>query len=431
MNKKLQMVDFIKKNYKDLFFITFFFVLPFIFFNGAFEINSVIFGYGDAVEITLPMHQLYGELIRNLEAPFWNNYNFSGYPLLSYIESNVFYLPNFILNLFFPINIAYNIGIFFHYSLSGVFMYLFMKEYGLNKLASFASGLIFMFSGSMISGRSHPWSLYTMIWIPLVLLFLEKYRKIKKIRYILMGSIFYSLSFFGGRPQIFLYGSMVILLFIIYYSFIFDGIKNFYFLSSLLIFIVGFFMISIQSFPTYELLQLSLRKEIDYNYFSSFSFEPLLLPALVFPFIFGIPTETLPGIPAYFGPWNYTEMIRYFGISTIILFIFGIFVKNKHKYFWIFILVFSFILVLGDNTPIYKLMYKIPIYNKFRVPARNWFEFSLAFSILCGFGFDYYINLDKKKIKKISLAIIIFSLVLLVSFLVFYILFKFYVLKGI
>jgi len=61
---------------------------------------------------------------------------------------------------------------------------------------------------------------------------------------------------------------------------------------------------------------------------------------------------------------------------------------------------------MGMNTPLYKLMYHIPLYNKFRIPTRNWFEFGLAFAILTGFGFDYFIKNFNKKIKKIIIAAI-------------------------
>ena len=238
--------------------------------------------------------------------------------------------------------------------------------------------------------------------------------------FILIPAIFYGISFFAGSPQIFLYGSIVIIFFILFYTFIYKGGKNYYFLLSFIIFIISLLIITIQLIPAYMLMNTSIRSGIDYGYFSSFSFNPRLLPILFFPFIFGNPFYSYQDVPGYFGPWNYTEMTIYFGISTIILLVFGFFIKNKHKYLWIFILVFSFILVLGAHTPFNKLMYYIPIYNKFRVPARNWFEFSLAFSVLAGFGFDYLITLDIKKTRKIIKGLIIFLCMIFFGFFIFY-----------
>jgi hypothetical protein len=68
-------------------------------------------------------------------------------------------------------------------------------------------------------------------------------------------------------------------------------------------------------------------------------------------------------------------------------------------------------------------MYEVPLYNKFRVPARNWFEFGLGFSILAGFGFDYLFK-NNSRIKKILIAGVAFISIILSGFLIFFTLFK-------
>jgi len=159
----------------------------------------------------------------------------------------------------------------------------------------------------------------------------------------------------------------------------------------------------------------SVRNTMDYGYFTSFSYDIRLIPTLFFPFLFGYGPS---GVP-YFGPWTFGELVAYFGVSTMPFVIFGIFDKNKHKYFWIFILIFSFILVLGGNTPFYKLMYHVPLYNKFRISTKNWFEFGLAFSVLAGFGFNYFIENVSKKIKKVIFSSIIFLSSVIVIYTIF------------
>ncbi|MCL5069961.1 MAG: hypothetical protein M1308_03575, partial [Actinobacteria bacterium] len=325
--------------------------------------------------------------------PFWNRYIFSGFPLFANPQASIFYPIVFILDLIFPLTVSYNISISLHYSLFGIFLFFFLDEYKLNKLASFAGGLIFMFSGMVISHKGQPWMLYAMVWCPLILLLLEKFRKTRKFGFVLIASIFYSFSFFSGSSQMFLYSSIIILLFIIYYTFIYKT-KSFYFLLSSLIFVFGILLVSIQFIPTLELMRNSVRNMMEYGYFTSFSYDLRLIPTLFFPFFYGSGPS---GIP-YFGPWTFGEVVAYFGVSTIPFVIFGLFDKNKHKYFWVFIAVFSFLLVLGGTTPFYKFMYLVPLYNKFRAPTKNWFEFGMAFSILAGFGFNYFIEQINKKI---------------------------------
>jgi hypothetical protein len=397
------MKKFFIKNRIYILVVFVFLILPWFFFNDSFKINSVIFANGDPNLIALPMRQLVMDSIKHFEPPFWNRYIFSGFPLFANPQASLLYPIVFILDLIFPLTVAYNLSILLHYSLFGIFLFFFLDEYKINKLASFAGGLIFMFSGMIISHKGLPWMLYAMVWCPLILLFLEKFRKTKKFGFVLIASIFYSFSFFSGSSHLFLYSSIIILLFIIYYSFIYK-IKSYYFLLSGLIFVFGILLVAVQLIPTLELMKNSVRNIMEYGYFTSFSYDLRLIPTLFFPFLYGSGPS---GIP-YFGPWSFFEVVAYFGVSTMPFFIFGLFDKNKHKYFWIFIIIFSFLLVLGGTTPFYQLMYHVPLYNKFRAPTKNWFEFGLAFSILAGFGFNYFIEKINKKIKKPIITSIVF-----------------------
>ncbi|MBM3709851.1 MAG: hypothetical protein FJW61_05470, partial [Actinobacteria bacterium] len=192
------MKNYFIKNRINILIIIIFSILPWVFFNDSFKINSVIFANGDPNLIALPMRQLVMDSIKNLEPPFWNRYIFSGFPLFANPQASIFYPIVFILDLLFPLTVSYNISILLHYSLFGIFLFFFLDEYKLNKLASFTAGMIFMFSGFIISHKGQPWMLYAMVWCPLILLFLEKFRKTRRFEFVLVASIFYSFSFFGG-----------------------------------------------------------------------------------------------------------------------------------------------------------------------------------------------------------------------------------------
>ncbi|MCL5072521.1 MAG: hypothetical protein M1308_16755, partial [Actinobacteria bacterium] len=169
----------------------------------------------------------------------------------------MFYPVTLMLGFIFSPAAAYNLSILLHYSMSGIFLYFFLREYEINYFGAFTGGLIFMFSGSMTAQRSHPWQLYTMAWLPLILLLLEKFRKSRRFEFILLASIFYSFSFFAGSPQIFLYSSIIILFYIIFYAAVYDGLKNYYFLLSLLVFVLGALISMVQLIPIVELIKQS------------------------------------------------------------------------------------------------------------------------------------------------------------------------------
>ncbi len=332
-----------------------------------------------------------------------------------------------VLGLIFPLITAYNLTVFLSYSLAGIFMYLFLNEYKLEKAASFTAGLIFMFSGSLIAHKSHLVLLNTVIWLPLILLFLEKFFRSKRFEFLLLASIVYSIAFFGGAIHTFLIISLILLIFIVFKVFFSDYGSNYYFLYSLIIFIIGFLIVLAQALPAIELVSLARSEKLSYEGFTLNSYNPKMAVTLFFPYIFGFKHNLTSAFyyPHWFGYDEVGEVLRYFGIFTIPVFIFGFFKKDKNKYLWFFLLFISIFLLTGKYNPLYKIVYYIPVLNLFHFPARDWLEFSFAFAIICGFGFNDLVKADNKKFKNIISGIIIFFTFVLASFSVFYFLFKY------
>src|SRR5665647_1349581 len=271
------MKEYFIRNKVNIFIILAFLIIPFIFFEGSFHLNSVLLGMRDSQFGFFPAHDLKIQIVKNLELPFWDRYIFGGYPMLATPSDSALYPVDLLLGLIFPVTFSYNLAILLHYSFAGIFLFFFMREYDLDRLSCFVSGLVFMFSGMMITHRDHASRIFTMVWIPLILLFLEKFRKNKRFEFVLIASIFYAISFFAGDPQLFLYSSIIILFFIIYYSLIYGGARNYWFLSALLVFLLGVLIMGVQLIPAAIMTQNSNRDVISYTYFSDFSFDPKLL----------------------------------------------------------------------------------------------------------------------------------------------------------
>jgi hypothetical protein len=76
-----------------------------------------------------------------------------------------------------------------------------------------------------------------------------------------------------------------------------------------------------------------------------------MLVTIFFPFMLGSGSSGV----GFIGSVSFIETAGYFGLVTIPFLILGFFSKHKDKFLWIFLLIFSFILVLGVNTPLYKI----------------------------------------------------------------------------
>jgi hypothetical protein len=118
-------------------------------------------------------------------------------------------------------------------------------------------------------------------------------------------------------------------------------------------------------------------------------------------------------------------MSGYVGILPLLFAIFPIVLfarKNKQIFFWAAVALIAFVLVLGDSTPFYKLMYRVPIYNLFRASARNWLEVNFAVSVLSAF-FIQFISTDAElqrshylNVAQVGIGAIILSVLLILLF---------------
>lgn len=414
--------------YKNILVTALFLILPYIFFADGFKITQVLHGHGDALSFTLPLKNFLAENLRNLNFPLWNPLSANGFPFLADIQSGVLYPINIIFSFISPLILSYNLSLFLHYSLAGIFTYFFVREYNLTKFSSFISGLAFMFSGALVIRKIHPQMIFVIVWLPLILMFLEKFIKRNNIKYLLAASIFFSFHFFAGNTQIFVYAAFIEIAYFIFIYFRDRKLKtiNFKgFVFGFLIFLFsGICLILIQLLPTYELIKLGFRVKLKFEDFSLFSFNLKDFLILFFPYIFGKVNPAQYKDVLNFFPGNYIETGGYLGIFSFFLALLGINIKNKNKWFWIFLAIVSFILVLGENTSIYKLLYYVPIYNKFRIPTRNFAELSFSLAILSGFGVNFLLKANYENFKKKYFTFISLILIIPFSFFVYYYFFR-------
>ncbi|MEJ2567643.1 MAG: hypothetical protein P8Z50_02000, partial [candidate division WOR-3 bacterium] len=104
-----------------------------------------------------------------------------------------------------------------HILLAGIFTYMYGREIKLSKNASMISAVTFMFSGFLITRMIHLTFVNVIIWLPLVLLFLQKALNEKSYFYSVLGGLFMGLSMLAGSPQF----SLHIFYFLVFYTLFF------------------------------------------------------------------------------------------------------------------------------------------------------------------------------------------------------------------
>jgi hypothetical protein len=133
-----------------------------------------------------------------------------------------------------------------------------------------------------------------------------------------------------------------------------------------------------QILETMQVQRLSIRRELTYELFAmgSYSFGGIFKSFL-------LPLHNVYEATAYVAP-----LVFVLALAAVIFA-----VKRSKRdwrvFFWLATAVFGFVLMLGVNTPLTALLFRVPPFNLFRGAARHAFELTFALSILSAYGWDY------------------------------------------
>ncbi len=356
--------------------------------------------------ITDPVRQQYVwrklavDELKNGNLPIWNPYNFSGNPLLANFQSAVFYPLN-ILFFIFSFNLAWGLLVFLQPVLAGFFLYLYLRFLKVSKIGSLLGSLCFAFCGYSIAWLEWNTIIHTLLWLPLILLSIEKILLGPRKWFLILLLALIS-SFFAGHMQVFFYVFLITIIYILIRTIqLKQNDKN-----TILLFVICFMLFaaitSIQWLPTLKFISLSNRTYDLGDWTKPGWFIPWQnLIQFVAPDFFGNPATA-----NYWGIWNYGEFVGYLGIIPLIFALSAIIFRRDKKTLFFSLLAFvALIFVLP--TPLAKLPYilKLPFLSTSQ-PTRLMSIVDFSLSILAAFGFDWFIkNKNDKKIVSVILSL--------------------------
>lgn len=301
-----------------------------------------------------PMMSLFREAVLSKQNPLWNPFLYSGIPFLANPQAGVFYPFSYIFVLFsFPA--ALNAYIFLHVFLAGAFMYFLGRHFKLTHISSVGAAFLFMFNGFFVLHFEFVSNIASYIWMPLALLYFDKFYKENDFQCLLFTALVLTLQFLGGMPA-FSYYTFTLLL--CYFIFVTPSLTD---PQASVIRDAGKFLLlaalflafsSVQIFPTAQLVYRSVRNSgLDYLSVTGYSirlqdFAGFLLIPLWDTF-------------KHFCEGDAHVVGFYFGlISLIIIILFILRKQSKTKVFFAEIFLIFSILSLGKNLPIiYRLFY--------------------------------------------------------------------------
>jgi hypothetical protein len=348
---------------------------------------------GDFTSQYYPLQLFAARELAEGRTPAWDPYLNAGQPGLADIQTGFFYplnlLPNLVLALF---GVSFSVGLLqaqvvLHFSLASLFTYLFVRHLARRagarvaaaRFAGAVAALTFTYAGYLTSFPVQQLTiLETAIWLPLVLLFLDRAcQRIRPLPQLILAGVALACALLAGHPQTSMYVAYATLAYGIFVSWTSGAelerklvqrvlrVAYVVFLPLL----VGVALAAVQLVPTLQFIARSTRSGLDYNAVS-----------------WGFPLAEMVHFlyPGYFG-----GSPQYVGILAPILAAAALFVKRTRRevIFWIAFGVVALLISLGRHTFFYNVFYLfVPGFGAVRDQERIILLFSLAVSILSGYG---------------------------------------------
>jgi len=329
----------------------------------------------------------------------------SGYPLMSMGQIALAY-PLTWGYLFLPGYKAEVIYVLAPFLLAPVFTYFYARQLGRSVLASLLAGLAFGYGGMMAGMLSNSgYTTNSVMWMPLMLLGIDRCRTRPFTVSLLLTTCAYSLSVLNGHAQTFLFIGLLAIAYAFFVGFALTrpnpeqkGMSRWLSWRRLKpVVVIGLAtcgaagIAAFQIFETYRATQLSIRHELTYEVFTEGSFTlPAMFKSALMPLHYDL------------------EVTTYVAPLALVLAAIAVVVtlrrsrRDRRVFFWLAVAAVAWILMLGGNNPLYKLIYQVPFLNRFRVPARHSFEWTFAASILAAYGWDAITTVTRNKASILS-----------------------------
>jgi len=339
---------------------------------------------------------LVAESWRYLQIPLWNPFSYSGYPLMANFHSGAFYPLGFLYLLLGDVK-GWDFLVILPSLATAATMYLYLRQIKVKKVGAVAGGVIYAYSGFAISWAQFVTAAHAMIWMPLILIVLEKFFDSKRTYYLYYLPLIFFLLITSGHFQIMVY---ITVLTVIYFVWKWMETKDYkLFLATIVPGLLTLGLAAFQMLPTLELTKYGLRSVENYIAGYNYGLLPMkYLTTLMAPDYFGNPATG-----NFFGVFNYHEAIFYTGVLTIFCFVLSLFLFKTNKYVRFFVMAVVIALLFGFDTPLGKAIYTFNVPGLSTSAAgRIAVIFSMSLAVLSGIVLS---NLERISYRKILFTI--------------------------
>ncbi|HLL76762.1 MAG TPA: hypothetical protein VK421_16020, partial [Pyrinomonadaceae bacterium] len=426
------------------FFPTFVSVVAFVAVFGWAVFGGKYLVGGDVFFYSYPLRTVAWEMIRAGQLPLWTPYVLSGYPLLSMAQLGLGY-PLTWGHLLLPHRLAEQVYIFAPFLLSPLFTYLYARELGRGRLAASLAGLTFAYGGLMTNGFGmNGLMTNAVMWLPLVLAAVERARRSPLAGCLAAAGAAYSASVLTGVAQGFLPAALLAVAYGLCLSLFApagagesgagaeaadasgeespaaerprlprragrDRWRPTLVAAGAVA--LGAGVGAFQILETMRAQRRSIRSALTYDFFIEGSFTPAqaVRSFLAPPYHFIEVTANVSALAFLLAlcaivTWLLTRGARAARTRDVQL-PGGAPSRHSFEYardprvaFWALTALLAFLLMLGDATPLNRLVFHTPVLNLFRRPSRHALEWTFALSVLAAYGWDVVDAFARKRL---------------------------------
>jgi len=350
-----------------------------------------VFWYYDFALQDVPNRILLRSALRAADpAPLlWNPIIFSGYPHFAETQMAALYIPDWLPLLLMPAVSAWSFSYVAHYAIAGAGMYRFARALDLCRPAAWLAALAFLFSGQLVGALLAGQTLRTYVWLPWVLLAMERGAQTGRSRWWLAAAVLYALQLVAGYPHAALVSGIAIAGYGLYRAVqlgLERGTRAGLWRVGALIAVgaLAAGLASAQLMPLADLLLQSPRAALSFEAATALSLPPHGLLTLVWPLAYYDA-----GTHWIWSSANAGRTAVYAGVVPLALAIAGLRTslrRDRRTGFFAALAVVGVVLALGRHTPVYRLVYMLPLSSSWRTPALYGLLWSTCVAVLAGRG---------------------------------------------
>ena len=186
--------------------------IPTVAFVGPDLIGGHLLITGDNLQQNYPLRVLVGSMLRHGQLPFWNQYIFSGTPLMADFNAGAFH-PLTGLFVVLPDRAAWLATEVIVFSLIAIGMYVFLRALALSTAACVLGAATFAFAGPVLSQVNHVDMTEGFVAIPWMLLAVLHIVRDGRWRWSILLGIAYATVILAGAPEAMLDEALLVIAF--------------------------------------------------------------------------------------------------------------------------------------------------------------------------------------------------------------------------